>query len=135
IGGPVGVSVLLPDMNALHNFIMLLVYGQDRVCACTCGRSTHYHTYHVIPYYGDEMEVDSRENHFINYIKAQQEFAVIAGLLLGLCIGWFLWWLDGVCCSWLRYRRKNKTKGNYILNTEESEGNTVHALHHNVSGL
>uniref|UniRef100_A0A3B4U196 Transmembrane protein 240 n=1 Tax=Seriola dumerili TaxID=41447 RepID=A0A3B4U196_SERDU len=115
------------DMNALldriHNFIIPLVRGSDHVCACTCGR---HQAYHVIPYNGAEEMVDSRENDFVSDIMTRQEMDVISGLLLGLCIGWFLLWLDGVWHSGLIYWRANRMNGRYFQNTKDSRGNIVH---------
>ncbi|XP_056246285.1 transmembrane protein 240-like isoform X1 [Seriola aureovittata] len=121
------IVTILMDINALldriHNFIIPLVRGRDHVCDCTCGR---HQAYHVIPYNGAEEMVDSRENDFVSDIMTQQEMDVISGLLLGLCIGWFLLWLDGVWHSGLIYWRANRMNGRYFQNTKDSRGDIVH---------
>uniref|UniRef100_A0A4W6EM70 Succinate dehydrogenase [ubiquinone] iron-sulfur subunit, mitochondrial n=2 Tax=Percomorphaceae TaxID=1489872 RepID=A0A4W6EM70_LATCA len=95
-------------LDRLHNFILPLMHGEDHVCACTCGR---HQAYHVIPYHGAEGTVDTRENYFISNTMTQQEIDVITGLLLGVCISWFLLWLDSVWCSWLKYKRADQQNG------------------------
>ncbi|XP_071349437.1 transmembrane protein 240-like [Trachinotus anak] len=123
-------------MNALldriHNFIIPLVRGEDHVCACTCGR---HRAYHVIPYHAAESLVDYSENHFVSNVMTQQEKDVITGLLMGLCISWFLWWLDGAWRSGLKYWRANRVNGSYIQNAADSRGNMVRikqAMYHDV---
>ncbi|KAM3877782.1 transmembrane protein 240-like [Diretmus argenteus] len=102
------VTCLL-DMNALlvrfHNYILPFVRGEDRVCACSCGR---HHIYHVLPYDGDQSTVDSTENYFASNSVTKQEMDLILGLLLGLCISWSLLWLDGLLHSALRVWRANQ---------------------------
>ncbi|XP_044070462.1 transmembrane protein 240-like [Siniperca chuatsi] len=142
-------------MNALfdrfHNFILPLVRGEDRVCACTCGS---HQVYHVVPYNGGQSMTDSRETYFLSDIMTQQEMDVIVGMLLGLCISWFLLWLDSVWHSGLKYWRANQMndvgfwsrmpKFNntralfrrlHPKHTEDSRGNMVHQdVYHNVNG-
>ncbi|XP_029906638.1 transmembrane protein 240 [Myripristis murdjan] len=90
------------DMNALldrfHNDILPFVRGEDRICACTCGR---HQVYHVLPYDGGQSAVDST-NYFASDGVTKQEMDVILGLVLGLCISWSLLWLDGALHSVLR---------------------------------
>ncbi|XP_070813857.1 transmembrane protein 240-like [Chaetodon trifascialis] len=144
-------------MNALfhrfHSFFLLLVRGEERVCACTCGR---HQVYHVIPYDDAYSKVTSRENYIFSDIMTQQEMGVIVGLLLGLSIGCFLLVLDKVWLSGLNYWRANQmndvdfwsrlpkfsnTKDFFRWlhpkHTEDSRGNVVHIkqdVYHNVNG-
>ncbi|XP_041801580.1 transmembrane protein 240-like [Chelmon rostratus] len=144
-------------MNALfhrfHNFILPLVRGKERVCACTCGR---HQVYYVIPYNEAQSKMASRENNVLSDIMTQQEMGLIVGLLLGLCISWFLLLLDRVWFSGLNYWRANQmhdvgfwsqmpkfsnTKDffRWLLpkHTEDSSGNMVHIkqdVYHNVNG-
>ncbi|XP_042360618.1 transmembrane protein 240-like isoform X2 [Plectropomus leopardus] len=103
-------------MNALfdrfHNFILPLVRGEDRVCACTCGR---HQVYHVVPYDGAPSTVDSRENYVESDIKTQQEMNVIVGLLLGFCIIVLFWWLYKISHSQLKHWRENQITGFWSL--------------------
>ncbi|KAM4612937.1 transmembrane protein 240-like [Polymixia lowei] len=104
------VACLL-DMNALldrfHNYILPYLRGKDRVCGCNCGR---HHVYHVIPYDGDQSTVDSTENYLVSDSVTKQGMDFILGLLLGVCICWFLLWLDGVLHSALRAWRANQQR-------------------------
>uniref|UniRef100_A0A3Q1HZC0 Uncharacterized protein n=1 Tax=Anabas testudineus TaxID=64144 RepID=A0A3Q1HZC0_ANATE len=100
---------VLKNMNTLlerfHNFILPLVRGEEHVCGCTCGR---HQVYHVVPYYGADAAVDSREHCFLSNFLSHQEMDLITGLLLGLCITWFLLWLEGLWHSGLQYWRSNR---------------------------
>ncbi|XP_071376868.1 transmembrane protein 240-like [Centroberyx affinis] len=142
------------NMNALldrfHNYILPFVRGEDRVCACNCGR---HHVYHVLPYDGGQSTVDSTENYLVSDSVTKQEMDLILGLLLGLCISWSLMWLDGVRHSALRAWRANQQhdvdfwswvprfsnlrdlcRRVHLNHTEDSGGNMVHIkqkLYHN----
>lgn len=65
--------------------------------------------------------VDSSINYFVSDMMTKQEMDVIAGLLLGLCISWFLLWLDGVWHSGLRYWRANRLNGKSVLFGQDTE--------------
>ncbi|XP_028260957.1 transmembrane protein 240 [Parambassis ranga] len=88
--------IFLSGMNALldrfHNFILPFLRGEDRVCQCTCGS---HQAYHVVPYHG-ALSMDSTQNYLRGHIMTQQESSMVVGLLLGLCISWFLLWLISV---------------------------------------
>ncbi|GAA6215850.1 transmembrane protein 240 [Lates japonicus] len=122
-------------LDRLHNFILPLMHGEDHVCACTCGR---HQAYHVIPYHGAEGRVDTRENYFISDTMTQQEIDVITGLLLGICVSWFLLWLDSVWCSWLKYKRADQQNGVGFLSRMLKFSNTKDSsrqVHPTRSGL
>ncbi|CAK6955508.1 transmembrane protein 240-like [Scomber scombrus] len=81
-------------LDRFHNFVLPLVRGEDHVCSCTCGRRQ---VYRVVPYHGAQSLVDCGINYFVSDMMTKQEMDVIAGLLLGICISFFLLWLDRVC--------------------------------------
>ncbi|XP_049893493.1 transmembrane protein 240-like [Epinephelus moara] len=138
-------------MNALFdrllNFILPLVRGEDRVCACMCGR---HQVYHVVSYNGAQSIVDSRENYTGSDIMSRQEINVIVGLLLGFCISLTLQWLDRVWRSKLKYWRENQMnvswswmpkfsnarelfRQSHPKHMEDSGGNIEQDVHHNVN--
>ncbi|XP_042262026.1 transmembrane protein 240-like [Thunnus thynnus] len=142
-------------LDRFHNFVLPLVRGEDRVCSCTCGR---YQIHRIVPYHEAQSVVDSNINYFVSDIMTKQELDVIAGLLLGLCISWFLLWLDSVLHSGLRYWRAKRlnnvgflsrlpkfSNSKDLLNQlrpkhtqlEDSRGNMVHVrrdAQHNING-
>ncbi|KAL7407788.1 hypothetical protein ABVT39_013644 [Epinephelus coioides] len=138
-------------MNALFdrllNFILPLVRGKDRICACMCGR---HQVYHVVSYNGAQSIVDSRENYTRSDIMSRQEMNVIVGLLLGFCISLTLQWLDRVWRSKLKYWRENQMnvswswmpkfsitrelfRWSHSKHTEDSGGNIEQDVHHDVN--
>uniref|UniRef100_A0A3B3SDB0 Transmembrane protein 240 n=1 Tax=Paramormyrops kingsleyae TaxID=1676925 RepID=A0A3B3SDB0_9TELE len=109
----------LMDMNALldrfHNYILPHLRGEDRVCHCNCGR---HHVHYVIPYDGDQSLVDSSENYFVSESVTKQEMDLMLGLLLGFCISWLLFWLDGALHCAMRAWRSSGPYGKYSGGSE-----------------
>ncbi|TKS71792.1 Transmembrane protein 240 [Collichthys lucidus] len=85
------------DINALlhrfQNFIVLFIEGKDGVCDCTCGR---HQAHHVIPF----NEIQHMVANEGNYVS----MAMMTGVIVGLCISWFLQWLQR---ARLKYWRRN----------------------------
>ncbi|XP_038552759.1 transmembrane protein 240-like [Micropterus salmoides] len=113
--------------DRFHNFILSLTRGEDGVCACTCGSDQ---VYHVVPYNGGRAGVDSSEIYFLSDIMTRQEKDVIVGLLLGLCISWFLLWLDSVWHSELKCWRTNQmTDGGFWSRMPKFSFKQLHPKH------
>ena len=74
----------------------------------SCSVLCRYQIHRIVPYHEAQSVVDSNINYFVSDIMTKQELDVIAGLLLGLCISWFLLWLDSVLHSGLRYWRAKR---------------------------
>ncbi|XP_030584713.1 transmembrane protein 240 [Archocentrus centrarchus] len=133
-------------MNALlghfHNFFLPLLRGHEHVCQCVCGSNK---AYHVVPYHGAMSTVDIRDHYCGSYIVTQQEMDLTAGILLGLCIGWLLMWLDRVWHRALPFWTPNQLSSVHFWSlmpkfrnirnlfshshpehSEESSGNVVH---------
>ncbi|XP_069009379.1 transmembrane protein 240-like isoform X2 [Embiotoca jacksoni] len=95
-------------LTSLHNVILPLLRGEEHVCRCTCGSGVFsQQAYHVVAYHGDLRLVDPRQSAIGRNIVTRQEVDVIVGLLLGLCLSWFLLALATFSQSALRSWRRN----------------------------
>lgn len=109
------ISILLSSFSFMGSFLSTgtIVY----ICACkslTNGYNSvfcRHQVYYVIPYNEAQSKMASRENNVLSDIMTQQEMGLIVGLLLGLCISWFLLLLDRVWFSGLNYWRANQMHG------------------------
>lgn len=85
------------------------------LCATSHSVCRRHQVYRVVPYHEAQSLVECGINYFVSGIITKQEMDVIAGLILGICISFFLLWLDRIWHSKLKRWMKKRLNGKSVL--------------------